>query len=135
MKFLLDTNVLIHLANRVPGHRRILKMIRRHGTDSAVVSAISAYEVHFKLAQKKVSRERLTALAGVAELFKVVPFNRAAAMEAARLRVHLEANGVGIGPFDTMIAGHAKALGLVCVTDNVAEFDRVPALKVENWLR
>jgi hypothetical protein len=28
-----------------------------------------------------------------------------------------------------------SALDAVCVTDNVAEFKRVPALKVENWLR
>ena len=29
----------------------------------------------------------------------------------------------------------ARALDAVCVTDNVAEFKRVPVLKVENWLR
>lgn len=33
-----------------------------------------------------------------------------------------------------LIAAHARALGAVCVTDNTAEFKRVPALKVENWL-
>ena len=36
---------------------------------------------------------------------------------------------------DMLIAAHARALDAVCVTDNVAEFKRVPALKVENWLR
>jgi tRNA(fMet)-specific endonuclease VapC len=34
-----------------------------------------------------------------------------------------------------LIAAHAHAMGAVCVTDNVTEFKRVPALKVENWLR
>jgi tRNA(fMet)-specific endonuclease VapC len=34
-----------------------------------------------------------------------------------------------------LIASHARALDAVCVTDNVAEFKRVPTLKVENWLR
>jgi tRNA(fMet)-specific endonuclease VapC len=34
-----------------------------------------------------------------------------------------------------LIAAHARALDAVCVTDNVAEFRRVPGLKVENWLR
>ena len=30
---------------------------------------------------------------------------------------------------------HARAIDAVCGTDNLAEFKRVPALKVENWLR
>jgi tRNA(fMet)-specific endonuclease VapC len=32
-------------------------------------------------------------------------------------------------------AAHARAIDAVCVTDNVAEFRRVPALKIENWLK
>jgi predicted nucleic acid-binding protein len=35
----------------------------------------------------------------------------------------------------SVIAAHARAIDAVCVTDNVAEFKRVPALRVENWLR
>jgi tRNA(fMet)-specific endonuclease VapC len=34
-----------------------------------------------------------------------------------------------------LIAAHARAIDAVCVTDNVAEFRRVPALKIENWLK
>jgi predicted nucleic acid-binding protein len=34
-----------------------------------------------------------------------------------------------------LIAAHARAIDAVCVTDNVAELKRVPALKVENWIR
>ena len=32
-----------------------------------------------------------------------------------------------------MIAGHARAAGLVLVTNNVDEFKRVPGLRIENW--
>ena len=34
-----------------------------------------------------------------------------------------------------LIAAHARAIDAVCVTDNVAKFKRVPALKVENRLK
>ncbi len=51
------------------------------------------------------------------------------------IRVGLEKKGTPIGAHDMLIAAHARALDAVCVTDNVAEFRRVPALKVENWLR
>ena len=53
----------------------------------------------------------------------------------AAIRVALEKKGTPIGAHDTLIAAHARTIGAVCVTDNVAEFNRVPALKVENWLR
>jgi uncharacterized protein YcgI (DUF1989 family) len=38
------------------------------------------------------------------------------------------------GAHDMLIAAHARALDAVCVTDNLSEFKRVPALRVENWL-
>jgi predicted nucleic acid-binding protein len=49
--------------------------------------------------------------------------------------LELEKKGTPIGAHDMLIAAHARALDAVCVTDNVAEFKRVPALKVENWIR
>ncbi len=40
-----------------------------------------------------------------------------------------------IGPNDLWIAAHARAAGLVLVSNNEREFKRVPRLKVENWAR
>lgn len=51
------------------------------------------------------------------------------------IRAALERIGRPIGHNDLFIAAHARSLGLTMVTDNVREFDRVPDLKVENWLR
>ena len=136
MKYLLDTNVLLHLANRVTGFRRIVKRIDRlDSPEDVAISAITAHEVHYQLLKAKVSKERLAALAYYLAQFKALPFNAKAAREAAVVRVYLEPAGRGIGYADSLIAGHAKALDLVCVTDNVSEFDRVPGLHVENWLR
>jgi len=70
-------------------------------------------------------------------LFRVVeelPFDGSAARQAAMTRAHLELQGLTIGPFDLLIAGHALAQGLNLVTHNVGEFRRVPRLTVENWL-
>jgi tRNA(fMet)-specific endonuclease VapC len=51
------------------------------------------------------------------------------------LRAQLEQAGSPIGPNDLLIASQALANKLVLVTDNVSEFERVPRLVVENWLR
>ncbi len=35
---------------------------------------------------------------------------------------------------DMLIAAHAKAKGLIIVTNNVREFERVEGLGLENWV-
>lgn len=56
-----------------------------------------------------------------------------AAESYGKVRADLEKAGTPIGPLDTMIAAHAKALGYTLVTNNTREFERVKDLKVENW--
>jgi tRNA(fMet)-specific endonuclease VapC len=60
-------------------------------------------------------------------------YDLAAAEHTAHARAALFEAGTPIGPYDIQIAGHALSLGLTVVTSNVAEFSRVPGLKVENW--
>ncbi|HCA6453739.1 TPA: VapC toxin family PIN domain ribonuclease, partial [Pseudomonas aeruginosa] len=51
-----------------------------------------------------------------------------------QLRAELARLGKQIGPYDQMIAGHARSQGLIVVTNNRREFDRVPGLRVEDWV-
>ena len=55
-------------------------------------------------------------------------------MHFGQLRAELARTGRVIGPYDMMIAGHARSLGLILVTNNQNEFQRVPGLRVENWI-
>jgi hypothetical protein len=52
----------------------------------------------------------------------------------AAIRTYLEQAGTPIGPNDLLIAAHALALDLTLVTANIREFERVPALNLDNWL-
>lgn len=49
------------------------------------------------------------------------------------IRENLQRAGTPIGPLEMLIAAHAKAEGLILVTNNVKEFERVLELKIENW--
>ncbi len=52
------------------------------------------------------------------------------------IRAHLaglKPNAQPIGPYDLMLAAQALRLGAVLVTNNTAEFARVPSLSVEDW--
>ena len=65
--------------------------------------------------------------------FDVLPFDLAAAEQAATVRAQLEAQGTPIGPVDALIAGIALSRNLTVVTRNTREFGRVAGLNVENW--
>ena len=57
----------------------------------------------------------------------------AAAYHAADIRAALERRGRSIGGYDVLIAGHARSRGLIVVTGNRGEFDRVEGLRCEDW--
>ncbi len=64
----------------------------------------------------------------------VLPFDVPADGEYGGIRAELEAAGRRIGSNDLLIAAHAYTVGATVVTANVAEFQRIRDLKVENWL-
>ena len=51
----------------------------------------------------------------------------------AAIRAALKLQGRPIGAYDALIAGTGVARGLIVVTSNVGEFNRVSGLQVENW--
>lgn len=51
------------------------------------------------------------------------------------IRATLERAGTPIGNNDLWIAAHARALGVTLISsNNVSEFERVPGLRLENWV-
>jgi tRNA(fMet)-specific endonuclease VapC len=56
-----------------------------------------------------------------------------AAIHYAGIRADLKKRGAMIGANDLFIAAHARAMELTLVTNNVAEFERVHGLSLENW--
>ena len=70
-----------------------------------------------------------------ARLDAILPWDRAAVDATTEIKVALRMAGTPIGPNDTAIAGHAIAAGAVLVTNNVREFERVPGLVLEDWVK
>ena len=50
------------------------------------------------------------------------------------IRSALEKVGQTIGVNDLHIAAHARSEGLTLVSNNLREFERVPALQLANWV-
>jgi tRNA(fMet)-specific endonuclease VapC len=128
---LLDTDTVIALLR---GHEKLVREARTHPVRSLAISAITLYELRVGVEKSRDHEKNRRALDDALAPFALAPFEDTAAIEAARIRAILEKRGKGIGPYDTLIAGQALALGVRLVTANIREFARVPGLKLENWL-
>ena len=65
---------------------------------------------------------------------EVLDYGIKAANHYGEIRANLEKRGQTIGVNDLHIAGHSRSEGLILVTNNLKEFDRVEALRTENWV-
>ena len=131
MLYLLDTNACIALLNDTSPP--LADRMRRHSPADFGLPAPVAYELYYGACKSREARRNLELLDSVA--FDIVPFDAADARVAGAIRAELEADGNPIGPYDILIAGQARARGLVLITANTREFLRVHALDCEDWSR
>ena len=131
MKYLLDTCTV---SDFVKGQPNVLARIKAISPALIAVSALTRMEVEYGLA---LNAERARKLAPVLQAFfstiSTLPFEVADALAAAAIRAALKTKGQPIGAYDVLIAGTALARGLVVVTSNVGEFQRIGGLQVEDW--
>ena len=132
IKYMLDTNILIYAIKNRP--KRIREAFKQH-SDYLSMSSVTLGELIYGAERSARVTRNLQAIEGLAARMDVIPFDYQAATHFGQVRAELSKKGKPIAPYDSMIAGHARALGLILVTNNVREFKRVPGLRVENWTR
>jgi tRNA(fMet)-specific endonuclease VapC len=77
-------------------------------------------------------------LTGIAELLKdveVLVFDDACAKTFGGLRGVLQRQGITVGPIDLMIASIALVHDHTVVTHNTADFQGIPGLRLDDWLK
>jgi len=131
MRYMLDTNICIYVIKHKP-EKVFRKLQTIHPEDVCISSVTYAELVHGVEKSIAVEKNRL-ALSILLANMEILDFDVDAADCYGKIRAGLEKNGTPIGPLDMMIAGHAQSLGYTVVTNNVKEFSRVAALKIENW--
>ena len=121
LKYMLDTDTCIYTIKRKPAHLK--RMFNAH-IGQICISSITWHEL-VRGAEKSAQVERnLTDINGFAARLEMLDFDRHAAQQSGEIRASLEKNGQSIGSYDVMIAGHARGLGLIVVTNNLREFQR-----------
>ncbi|MFZ2855774.1 MAG: type II toxin-antitoxin system VapC family toxin [Rhodocyclaceae bacterium] len=129
--YLLDTNICIYIAKRRPAG--VAAKFARMAPGSVGMSMVTYGELRYGAEKSARRDESLAVLVRLAELIPVLAPEAAAGERYGIVRTELERSGKPIGNNDLWIAAHALALGVVLVTNNSREFERVPGLKVENW--
>jgi len=131
-RFLLDTNICIHIRRqRPPG---VLARFQRLKPGEAVLSVITYGELIYGVEKSQFREQATKQLTELEGLIPVMELPLQAGQFYGAIRAALEAKGETIGNNDLWIAAHAKAAGLTLVTNNEREFRRIQGLKIQNWV-
>lgn len=130
LKYMLDTNICIFTVKNRPQQVRDA-FNRHHG--QLCMSSISLMELIYGAEKSAMPERNLSVIEGFAARLEILRYDEIAASHTGQLRAELARSGTPIGPYDQLIAGHARSRGLIVVTNNRREFDRVPGLRVEDW--
>ena len=131
LKYMLDTNIVIYVIKRRPVE--VLNIFNKHVGMMCISSITLAELLHG--AEKSVKTEHnLRQIENFVSRLEVLDYDRKAAAHYGDIRANLERKGTPIGLNDLHVAGHARSEGLVLVTNNLREFERVAALRLVNWV-
>lgn len=131
MRYMLDTNICIYAIKQKP--KQVFTNLQQHNPSEICISSVTYAELVYGVEKSQAIEKNRLALALLLSNIEIMNFDTFAAESYGKVRADLEKAGTPIGPLDTMIAAHAKALGYTLVTNNTREFERVKDLKVENW--
>lgn len=132
LEYLLDTNTCIYIVKHKPlAVKKRFELLEVGQVGMSFISYGELYCGAMKSQQCELALEKLQRLI---ETIPVLPASEKIGLYYGQIRSQLEKAGTPIGNNDLWIAAHACSLKLVLVTNNVREFERVPNLKLENWV-
>lgn len=133
LRFCLDTNICVRLIRNRPLVGGVLKDRINTYADALATSTVVLTELlHGAAMSADPPRERDFVVRLLART-SVMDFDASAAEHAADIKADLQRKGRLIGGNDILIAGHARSRGLIMVTGDLREFERVEGLRCEDW--
>jgi tRNA(fMet)-specific endonuclease VapC len=130
-QYMLDTNICIYvMKNHPPKLRERFNRL----AEQLCISSITLAELYFGAEKSRKREENIEAIEHFTARLDILPFPARAASHHGEIRAELERGGKPIGANDLLIGAHARAEGLIVVTNNTREFRRLPDVRVENWV-
>ena len=130
-RYMLDTDTCSYIMKR--SHPLVLKRLQSVPVSDVCMSVVTKAELLYGVAVSPRLAQDAAALAAFLPYVEALDLTDNAAIHYAEIRADLKKRGEMIGANDLFIAAHARAMGLMLVTNNLAEFERVHGLSLENW--
>lgn len=135
---LLDTNVVSAIM-RLPHEPRVLQWLDAEDSARFFICTPVIFELKHGIERLAGGRRRLELEQAFADVIfgdfggRILDFDRAAAIEAGRVRAHHLARGLNVDVTDHQIAGIAAARGAAIATRNVSDFAGLEIKIVNPW--
>jgi len=130
-RYMLDTDTCSYIMKR--SHPLVLKRLQSVAVGDVCMSVVTKAELRYGVEVSPRRAQDAAALAAFLPYVEALDLTDNAAIHYAEIRADLKKRGAMIGANDLFIAAHARAMELTLVTNNVAEFERVHGLSLENW--
>ncbi len=134
-QYILDTNTLIEFNAGTPS---VIQHVLAVGVERCCMSVISLHELYYgayyaKTIKEEYFEKEMKMIKKLLEKFAVINLPKSSDAYAL-IKNSLREKGQLIDEFDMVIAGQAIGEQLTVVTDNIKHFERIPGLKIENWM-
>lgn len=133
--YLLDTNILSYLFQ---GNTQVTNKLDTISGQKLATCSLVIAELFYG-AKNALTKERQTELTDFYEGFiydlKVYDFDAKSAIVFADLKHFKTKTGTIVGDFDLMIASICLQNNLILVTNNTKDFQQIPKLQLENWVK
>ncbi|MDT8701543.1 type II toxin-antitoxin system tRNA(fMet)-specific endonuclease VapC [Kluyvera ascorbata] len=130
LKYMLDTNICIYTIKNKP--QAVREAFTQHYGRMCICS-VTLMELIYGAEKSAAPEKNLRVVEGFVARLEVLNYGNDAAIQTGQIRAELAKAGTPIGPYDSMIAAHARSLGLIMVTNNTREFERISGLRLEDW--
>ncbi|MFL0427547.1 type II toxin-antitoxin system VapC family toxin [Moraxella sp. 179-F 1C4 NHS] len=131
LTFMLDTNIAIHVIKQRP-----IAALNKFNQYAAriCVSSITVAELYFGAENSQNMAKNLVQVDDFLSRLIILDYDSQAASHYGNIYADLTKKGNVISENDMHIAGHARSRGLILVTNNLREFERVEGLRLDNWV-
>jgi len=130
MSYMLDTNTCIFAIKK---NEQVLASVKKHKDSGLYISDITLSELEYGVCHSRSQAQNRIALTQFLSIITPLPYEEKAAHEYGMLRADLCRRWCVIGTMDMLIAAQAIAAGMILVTNNTREFERVERLRLIDW--
>jgi tRNA(fMet)-specific endonuclease VapC len=130
MKYLLDSNICIHFFR---GKFGVIGKLNEVGLRNCAISEISLAELVYGAENSKNPSKNHEIINQFVDQITILPIFDSI-LNYGKEKARLRKSGKMVSDFDLLIGCTAVEKGLVMVTENLKDFQRISNIRLENWI-